>query len=95
MATSVFVECTLARSAFSGERVFEISSSSHDQYIGVAPLTSCYDETKHQLSAAQPSESSTIGGFVSARMVRNGGGEAVVLVPDGEMIKVPEGSVAE
>lgn len=95
MATSVFVKCTLARSAFSGERVFEISRPSHEQYIGVAPLTSCYDETRQQLSAAQPSESVRIDGFVSARMVRNGGEEAVVLIPDGEMINVPVGLVAE
>ena len=94
MATSVFVKCTLARSAFSGERVFEINRPSHDQYIGVAPLTSCYDETKQQLSAAQPSESSRIDGFVSARIVRNGGEETVVLIPDGEMINVPVGLVA-
>lgn len=94
MAGCVLIKCTLARSAFSGERVFEISRPLRDQYIGVAPLTSCYDETKHQLSAAQPGESSRIDGFVSARMVRNGGEEAVVLIPDGEMIKVPVGSVA-
>lgn len=94
MATNVLVRCTLARSAFSGERVFEISRPSNNEYIGVAPLTSCYDDAKHQLSTTQPSESSRINGFVSARMVRNGGGEAVVLIPDGEMINVPVGLVA-
>ena len=94
MATSVLVRCTLARSAFSGERVFKISRPSNNEYIGVAPLTSCYDERKQRLSAAQPRESTRIDGFVSARIVRNGGEEAVVLIPDGEMINVPLGLVA-
>ena len=88
MASNTFLRCRLTKSAFSGERVFRVTAKQIDEYVGVAPLSYCYDETRNQLRQDQP-QNDAMHGHVSAQMISNGAEWAKVLVPDGESIQVP------
>ncbi len=79
------MNCELYQSAFSGEVVFSVRTASGESYEGVAP--------KHYAEPAGGLTSEPTAGQVSVKVLKNGGGTARVIVPDGEAIEVPGDSV--
>lgn len=74
------MNCKLYPSAFSGEVVFQVKTSSGESYEGVAP--------KHYAkSSTQPAQTG-VDGQVKVRVLSNGGKEARVFVPDGQVLVV-------
>lgn len=91
---AIFVQSRLSRSAFSGERVFHLATTP-EEYIGLAPLGTCYDAEKTPLPPEQPTSDSVLSGFVSARVLSNGGEMALILAPDGEKVEIPQDLIAD
>jgi|GEM_PF-1956672 hypothetical protein len=74
------MKCKLYPSAFSGEVVFQVTTTVGKDYEGVAP--------KHYVQpTAAPTEGGT-DGCVKVRVLSNGGNEARVYVPDGQILTV-------
>jgi hypothetical protein len=91
----VLVACRLHKGAFSGERVFRLPmAGSRDDYIGIAPVSHCFDEDLKPLGRNEPPGDSEIDGFIEAYLISNGGSEARVELPDGEAIRIPTSRVS-
>jgi hypothetical protein len=84
----VLLPCKLARSGFSGERVFRLPLADKTEYVGVAAVDYCYRQDRTPIGPGDPPEGQRIDGFVEGRMVANGGDLAKVAMPDGETIQV-------
>jgi len=81
------MECKLYPSAFSGEVVFQVKTTNNQSYEGVAP--------KHYVkSSTQPTQDG-VDGQVKVRVLDNGGNEARVSVPDGQILNVSTDKVHE
>ncbi|HUT57352.1 MAG TPA: hypothetical protein VNA25_05705 [Phycisphaerae bacterium] len=80
------LQCALYPSAFSGEIVFKLQTAQGEAYEGVAP--------KHYANPSAVMEAGT-GGTVQVRVIGNGGNQARVAMPDGEVIDVPEQAVRQ
>ena len=82
------IECKLYPSAFSGEVVFQVDTTMEQSYEGVAP--------KHYVvePSTQPTKDG-IDGQVKVRVLNNGGKEARVSVPDGQILTVSADKVHE
>jgi len=72
--------CKLYPSAFSGEVVFEVHTEIGEKYEGVAP--------KHYVQPSTQPTTTGIDGKVNVRVLSNGGKEARVSVPDGQILTV-------
>ena len=83
---TVYLTCTLSKSAFSGERVFRVSLTDGTDHIGVAPVGYCLHHDRSPLKGQEPA--SPIKGLVEGRVISNGGRIVTVAVPDGEVISV-------
>ncbi len=81
------MECKLYPSAFSGEVVFQVNTTNEQSYEGVAP--------KHYVTYdAQPTRNG-VNGQVKVRVLVNGGKEARVSVPDGQILSVSPDKIHE
>jgi hypothetical protein len=90
----VLVNCKIRSGAFSGERVFQLRMAGGEgDYIGIAPVDHCLDAHRNPLGRDQPPAEVEIDGFVEAFLIANGGDEARIELPDGEVICVPAGQV--
>jgi hypothetical protein len=86
---TVLVSCTIGSGAFSGERVFRLTmGGAGGEYSGVAPVRYCLNANQERLGKNEPTSGSEIGGFVEALLVANGGEEATVELPNGDVIPV-------
>ncbi len=74
------MSCNLYQGAFSGEAVFEVTTASGDSYQGIAP--------KHYVKPSAELSKTPVSGAVFVRVVKNGGKEATVTMPDGQTIEV-------
>lgn len=74
------MNCTLYPSAFSGEVVFQVKTVAGESYEGVAPKG-------YAKSNTQPAQTG-VEGQVKVRVLSNGGEEARVFVPDGNVLIV-------
>ena len=81
------MKCTLYPSAFSGEVVFQVNTMIGESYEGIAPNR--YVETSNQ-----PTKTG-VDGQVKVRVLTNGGKEARVSVPDGQILTVSADKVRE
>jgi hypothetical protein len=86
---TVLLACRISPSSFSGERVFRITSANNAEYVGVAPVNYCRQKDQSAIGPSEPTKGKRIDGFVEGRVLQNGGGEAKVALPDGELIAVP------
>src|SRR5438045_1522206 len=88
-AQLVALKCSIARGAFSDERVFTVALP-QGEYTGIASRRYCWNERDEPLNQDEPAAGRSIGGKVAARVVEveNGTGNALVSVPDGEVITV-------
>ena len=84
------MKCTLYPSAFSGEVVFKVGTKigqSYESYEGVAP--------KHYVESSTQPTKAGVDGQVKVCVLSNGGNEARVPVPDGQILTVPADKVHE
>ena len=81
------IDCKLYPSAFSGELVFQVDTTITEPYEGVAP--------KHYVETTTPPTKGGVDGQVRVRVLRNGGDEARVSMPDGQVLTVPADKVHE
>lgn len=81
------IDCKLYPSAFSGELVFQIDTTVEGSYEGVAP--------KHYVKTQTQPTKDGVDGQVKVRVIRNGGNEARVSVPDGQVLTVSADKVHE
>jgi hypothetical protein len=78
------IDCTLYPSAFSGEVIFQVSTTTGN-YEGVAP--------KHYAKPDLGLAETGINGQIKVRVLSNGGNEARVSTPDGEILTIPANKV--
>ena len=81
------MSCKLYPSAFSGEVVFQVDTKIGRRYEGVAP--------KHYVDPSTHLKKDGIDGKVQVRVLKNGGKEARVSVPDGQILTVSADKVKE
>ena len=86
---TVLLECEIARSGFSGERVFRIRLANQEEHIGITPVDYCRGSDMSMIGPNEPSKGKRIKAFVEGRVLENGGDEAKIALPDGEVIKAP------
>lgn len=84
----VLVACKIEAGAFSGERVFRLSTTQRDDYSGVVPSRYCFDKKRQPLGRDQPARGKPIDGYIEAFLVENGGDTATLELPDGEVVAV-------
>ena len=82
------MECKLYSSAFSGEVVFQVDTTMEQSYEGVAPKQYVVEPS------TQPTEDG-VDGQVKVCVLNNGGNEARVSVPDGDILTVSADKVHE
>ena len=85
---SVLVACSIEFGAFSGERVIRLRVTDSDQeFTGIVPMTTAANRIRPG-SGHEPSPGSGhIAGFVEA-FDRNGGEQATVELPSGDVVRV-------
>lgn len=81
------MECKLYPSAFSGEVVFQVNTTIEGSCEGIAP--------KHYVETSTTPTKDGVDGQVRVRVIRNGGKEARVSMPDGQVLTVPANKVHE
>jgi hypothetical protein len=86
-ATHGRMECKVYPSAFSGEVVFQVDTKNEKSYEGVAP--------KHYVDPSNQLTKGGVNGKVKVRVLANGGDEARVSVPDGQILVVSADKVQE
>jgi hypothetical protein len=86
-ASSGQMKCKLYPSAFSGEVVFQVDTTIGQSFEGVAP--------NHYVSASNQPTKAGVDGQVKVRVLSNGGNEARVSVPDGQVLTVSADKVHE
>lgn len=86
-ATHGQMECKLYPSAFSGEVVFQVDTTTEQNYEGIAP--------KHYVNPSTEPTETGIDGQIKVRVLSNGGNEARILAPDGEILTVSADKVSE
>ena len=84
-ATLGHIDCTLYRSAFSGELVVCVTLVGGGTYEGVAP--------KHYTRSMYEPAKSGVHGTVQVYVLSKGRKEARVRVPDGEVFSIPADKV--
>ena len=81
------MECKVYTSVFSGEVVFHVDTKIGKTYAGVAP--------KHYVEQTEQPTKAGVDGRVKVRVLSNGGDEARVSVPDGEILTVSADKVQQ
>ena len=81
------IECKLYPSAFSGEVVIQVDTTNQQSYEGVAP--------KHYVDHKVQPTKDGVDGQVKVRVLTNGGKEARVSVPDGQILNISADKVHE
>jgi hypothetical protein len=86
----VLVACTIEAGAFSGERVIRLRfADSGQEFTRIVPLHYCRQSRDTRLGADQPAPGTApIQGFVEAFLVSNGGEQATVELPSGDVVRV-------
>jgi len=81
------MECKLYSSAFSGEVVFQVNTVNKQSYEGVAP--------NHYITSSVKPTRDGVSGQVKVCVLKNGGSEAKVSVPDGQILNVSADKIHE
>lgn len=79
-ATQGQLNCKLYQSAFSGEVVFQIDTVNRESYEGVAP--------NHYVAFSDQPTKDGVDGQVKVHILKNGGNEARISMPDGQILDV-------
>jgi hypothetical protein len=95
-ATQVAVQCEILRGGFSGERVVLIRTADGSERKGLAPTDYCWKADRTPLGPEDPSNGARVQGYVAARLHgTTANGQAIVEIPDGEVMIVPQASVIQ
>jgi hypothetical protein len=90
----VALKCKVAPGGFSGERIFEVILANGNPYRSLAPRQFCWNSDGNLVAASEPS--AEVSGMVAARIIDFIDDEqAIVEVPDGEIIAVNKDDVKE
>jgi hypothetical protein len=86
----VLVACSIEVGAFSGERVIRLNLADSSQgFTGIVPFHYCRQSEDTKLEPHQPAPGSApIDGFVEAFLISNGGEQATVELPSGDVVRV-------
>jgi hypothetical protein len=84
----VLLACRVSPGGFSGERVFRIPLADGAIHIGTAPVEYCFSESREPIGKGEPKPGQAINGYVEGRIIANGGANAEVEMPDGEIVVV-------
>jgi hypothetical protein len=88
----VAIKCIVAPGAFSGERLFNVQLANGESYGSLAPRQFCWNSGGAIVAIDEPT--TAIDGYVAARVVEEiDATQALVEVPDGQIIAVDIGSV--
>jgi hypothetical protein len=90
----VLLACQIARSGFSGERVFRLKLADGTEYVGVAPVDYCLRQDQTPVGPEEPAKGERIPGLIEGQVVANGGDLVLVAMPDGETIQVRPDQIA-
>lgn len=93
-STQYVVQCTLFRSAFSGECGFEVQQADGRVYAGVAPLHYCHLQRGENVQEDTLPLEDSIAGLLNVQILGNGGETARVRLPDGDAITVLTGNLS-
>lgn len=95
-AKPIALRCKISRGGFSGECMFRLTLPDGHVYTSAAPRHYCYTSSGRTLRPDQPPPGQTIEGKVAARLLRyEGDDQALVSVPDGEVLVVPVDQISE
>jgi hypothetical protein len=90
----IALKCKVAPGGFSGERIFEVVLANGSPYRSLAPRQFCWNSHGSLVAANEPS--AEVNGMVAARIIEFiDDGQAIVEVPDGEIIAVNKDDVKE
>jgi hypothetical protein len=85
----VAVACRISRSGFSGERVFRVQKSDGTDYVGAAPVHYFTAQGRRPIADSVPAtKGEQVPGWIEGILIENGGDEANVVFPGGEMVRV-------
>jgi hypothetical protein len=88
-AGSISLLCKISRGGFTDERVFRVSLTDGDTYVGACPRQYCFTRKGAPLKRDEPERGKQVDGLVLARHVREDDEKsALVSVPDGEVLLV-------
>ncbi len=89
----ILVRCSIERGGFGNERTYKVKTAGGGVYTGIAPWFYCFTNTNEQVEykstfeqvAEEPALDQSISGYIVGRLIRNGGDDAKVAFPDGEV----------
>lgn len=81
------VLAAIRRGGFSDERIFEVDAVG-GKHLGACSIQYCYQLKGQALKESEPEKGTSITGKVVARFVRWTDSNALVLLPDGEVVEV-------
>jgi hypothetical protein len=82
------IKCKISRGGFSDERVFAFEVGG-EQYQGVASRRHMWSSNGKPIEDGEPPLGKTIDGLVAARILEVANDQAIVSIPDGEVVTMP------
>jgi hypothetical protein len=86
----IAVECLIARSGFSSERIFTITLPDGSRHVGASPVDYFRDFNGKPLDAETPARDEEIPGLLTARVLQRDNDKRQIFVPGGDVLWVPE-----
>jgi hypothetical protein len=85
----IALPCRVAKGAFSDEIIFEVDlPNGGEPYMGAASRQYCWNQNNQKLDLDEPHDGQMIKGKIAARLLELRGQQALVAIPDGEVITV-------
>jgi len=77
----VYVKCEILSTAFSSERGVRITQKNGEEILSAVPAHYCRDESFKEIPQHIPQKGEKLSGYVRAKLLRNGGDEALLSLP--------------
>jgi hypothetical protein len=89
MSNLLALKCKISRGGFADERVFTIKIEAME-HSGAASRYHMWNENRQPIEEGEPEIGEVIDGMVAARVIETRpNGNALVSIPDGEVIEIP------
>lgn len=89
-----FIPCSISRSGFDSERVFEIQLDAGEKLVGTANVSYLRDSERRRLDEATPGFGETIQGFVQCRQIEvDRDQRSLVELPSADLLRVRAGEL--
>jgi hypothetical protein len=89
------ISCSISRSAFPDERIFQIKTSDGSEHFGASPTYYFWDANKNPLESDAPSADDEVEGFIATHVLKIESDRALVEVPDGSVAWVSEANLID